>query len=81
MNGCTGVHGYSGAAKKTAACAGMTLWFASSIFHGVTGVFGNCTIAKCMYVDAVLEPYVSDAVTIAELAMGRGTAARKRQCD
>jgi hypothetical protein len=34
-----------------------------------------------MDVDAVLEPYIGDTVTTSGLAMGRGAAARERQCD
>jgi len=70
--GCAGVPGYGGAAKKTAACAAKTAAcaaithsFAVAAFHGVVGVFVYRTIARCMDVDAVLEPYVGDAVTIA----------------
>jgi len=59
--GGAGVPGNGGAAKKTAACAGMTLWFAVAAVLGVVGRFGYLAIARCM--DAEL--YVRNAVTIA----------------
>jgi hypothetical protein len=77
-----GVPGYGGAAKETAACAGMTLLFAVAAVHGVVGVlvFGvlvYCTIAKRMDVDSVSE----HTAMIIRRAMGWSTAAWKRRCD
>ena len=75
-DGGAGVPGYSGAAKKTAACAGMTLWYTSA-FHGVVGVFVYRAVARHMDVDSASE----HAVMIIRRTVGWGTAACKRRCD
>jgi hypothetical protein len=48
-----GVPGNGGAAKKPAACVGMTLWSAVSAFHGVAGALVHRAIA--MHLDASMD--------------------------
>jgi hypothetical protein len=81
-DGSAGVPGYSGATKKTAACAGMTLWFAGAAFLGVVGVFVYHAVSRhmdtAMDVDSALEPCLRNATTVIGRAMGWRIAAR---CD